>query len=139
MKQHCSCNEQRDFGGEPYILNINHASRRNNNFRTTIWTGQHLQTTLMNIPIGGEIGVELHTDTDQFIRIVEGRAMVQFGKTKDTLKNVQQVDGNFAVFVPAGTWHNIINIGRAPLKLYSVYAPPHHPKGTVEPYPTEHH
>ena len=59
---------------------------------------------------------------------------VFFGKTKDSLKEVKRVDGNYGVFVPAGTWHNIKNIGNTPLKLYSVYAPPHHTFGTVEKY-----
>ncbi|MBO4468434.1 MAG: cupin domain-containing protein [Clostridia bacterium] len=121
-----------DMGGQPVALNINNLTQRNRNFRTALWTGEHLQVTLMSIPVGSDIGVEMHADTDQFLRIEDGTGLVKFGKTKDDLFDHKRVNGNFAVFVPAGTWHNIVNIGNRPLKLYSVYAPPHHPFGTVQ-------
>jgi len=85
----------------------------------------------MTIPPGGEIGLELHPDTDQFLRIEEGQGIVQMGATRNNLNFRQTVFEDFAIFVPAGTWHNLTNIGRTPLKLYSIYAPPHHPPGTV--------
>ena len=134
--ERCNCDfgELRDYGGEPTVLNIQRLAVKNRSFRIALWTGKYLQTTLMSIPTGGEIGAELHHDTDQFIRIVQGRGAVFFGKTRDSLKEVKRVDGNYGVFVPAGTWHNIKNIGNTPLKLYSVYAPPHHTFGTVEKY-----
>ncbi|MBE5040142.1 cupin domain-containing protein [Oscillospiraceae bacterium DSM 107454] len=103
----------------------------NNNYRTALWTGEHLQVTLMSIPVGGDIGLEMHDNLDQFIRIENGYALVQMGKDPDVLNDQQRVNSNYAVLVPAGTWHNIINIGRMPLKLYSIYAPPQHPFGTV--------
>ena len=89
--------------------------------------------TLMCIPPCGEIGPEIHEDTDQLVRVEQGSAAVQMGKCEyrqDFYKNMCQGD---AVFIPAGTWHNIINIGKTPLKVTSVYAPPHHPWGTVHP------
>lgn len=125
------CQNIRDHGPEPLVVNIDRAAEMNPNFRTALWTGEHLQVTLMCIPVGGEIGVERHGDTDQFIRIEHGYGMVRFGQTKDTLKDVQRVDSHSAVIVPAGTWHNIVNCGNVPLRVYSVYAPPHHPFGTV--------
>lgn len=128
----CDNDSVTDYGRKPYVTNINVQAIRNRNYRTALWTGENLQLTLMSIPVGSDIGVEMHEDTDQFIRIVNGRAMVQFGDCRKDLKNAQKVDGNYAVFVPAGTWHNIVNIGNTPLKLYSVYAPPHHPFGTIQ-------
>ncbi len=132
MNNNCYYDDEKDYGGNPYVLNINQAAIHNKYYRRAIWTGTYLQTTLMSIPIGGDIGAEIHHDTDQFLRIVQGRGIVQFGKTKADLKNAQRVDGSYAIFVPAGTWHNVKNIGSTPLKLYSIYAPPHHPKGTPE-------
>ncbi|MGI6030000.1 MAG: cupin domain-containing protein [Eubacteriales bacterium] len=121
----------KDCGPEPFIANIDHLAKMNLNYRTALWTGEHLQVTLMCIPVGGDIGVEMHEYLDQFIRIEDGCALVEMGKCKDDLACKQRVNSNFALFVPACTWHNIINVGRTPLKLYSVYAPPEHPFGTV--------
>ena len=123
--------ELRDFGPEPFVLNINEASKENNNFRTAIWTGRHLQVTLMSINVGEDIGLEIHPDIDQFIRIEEGRGIVKMGDRKDRLNFQRRVQDDFAFVVPAGTWHNLINTGNIPIKLYSIYAPPQHPRGTV--------
>ena len=123
--------EIRDYGGEPFVFNINHATNMNQNFRTTLWTGQYLQLTLMSIPVGGDIGVEMHDDVDQFIRIESGRAKVYMGSCRNNMKEIASVYGNYAILIPAGTWHNIVNIGNRPLKIYSIYAPSQHPFGTV--------
>ena len=123
--------EIRDYGPEPYVFNINHATNANQNFRTTLWTGQDMQLTLMSIPVRSDIGVEMHDDVDQFIRIESGHAKVYMGNRQNALREVARVNGNYAVLVPAGTWHNIINIGNRPLKIYSIYAPPQHPYGTI--------
>ena len=121
----------RDFGSRPQVFNIARLSRLNPYYRTTLWTGEHLQLTLMSINVRGDIGLEMHEDTDQFIRIESGYALVQMGSSKDSLDFSARVNANYAVVVPAGTWHNITNIGSTPLKLYSIYAPPHHMFGTV--------
>ena len=118
-------------GDKPTLLNISRLTRANTNFRTEIWTGEHLQLTVMSIPVGGEVGLEIHNENDQFIGVEYGVASVYFGATKQGVRFVGNVNPNYVIIVPAGTWHNIINEGNAPLKLYSVYAPPHHPKGTV--------
>ena len=123
--------EIRDYGGSPLIFNIHHATAMNQNFRTTIWTGQDMQLTLMSIPVRGDIGAEMHPDVDQFIRIEEGRAKVYMGSCRGSMREEACVDGRYAVIIPAGTWHNIVNVGNCPLKLYSLYAPPNHPVGTV--------
>ena len=128
---HSNHPEIRDYGPNPFIFNIHHATNMNQNFRTTLWTGKHIQLTLMSIPIGGEIGVEMHEDVDQFIRIESGTAKVFLGRSKADLQEVGSVNGNYALLIPSGTWHNIVNTGDSDLKLYSLYAPPQHPFGTV--------
>ena len=124
---------QYDYGPGPYTLNVECAASQNRNFRTAVWTGCHLQMTLMCIPPCGEIGLEIHQDTEQMIRIEQGCAQVRMGKCKNKLDYVQSIGKGECVFVPAGIWHNIINTGRNDLKVSSVYAPPHHSKGTVHP------
>jgi len=120
-----------DFGPTPFVVDINKATIYNDNFRTALWTGTHLQLTLMSIPVGGDIGLEVHPNVDQFLRIESGQGLTQMGEKKDHLSLQQPVYGDFAIFIPAGTWHNVINTGNTPLKLYSIYAPPNHPWGTI--------
>jgi Mannose-6-phosphate isomerase len=121
----------KDNGPSPYVVNIESATKSNNNFRTALWTGNHLQLTLMAIKPGEDIGVEIHPNTDQFIRVEQGRGIVRMGSLKDSLTFEKEIFNGYAIFIPAGTWHDIINTGNIPLKLYSIYAPPNHPKGTV--------
>ena len=121
----------KDYGAEPTVLNIDAYTTSNENFRTTLWTGSLLQLTVMSIPVGGEVGLEQHTDTDQFLRVEDGEAKVVMGDAKESLTFVKTATADFAIFVPAGKWHNIINTGNKPLKLYSIYAPAEHPHGTV--------
>lgn len=120
-----------DHGKRPYVVNINQAAKQNNNYRTAIWTGRHLQVTLMSINVGEDIGLEVHPTTDQFLRIEEGQGIVRMGDRKDRLDFEERVFDDFAIMVPAGKWHNVINTGNKPLKLYSIYGPPNHPFGTV--------
>ena len=127
----CRTPDIRDYGSEPLIVNIDCFTKQNPYYRTALWTGKHLQVTLMSIPVHGDIGLEIHSDVDQFIRIEDGCALVMMGKNKTLLNYQQRVSSNYAVIIPAGTWHNIINIGNTPLKLYSIYAPPQHPSGTA--------
>ena len=120
-----------DYGAEPTVLDIDAYTLSNDNFRTALWTGTLLQVTLMSIPVGGEIGLEQHPDTDQFLRIEDGQAKVMMGDTEESLTFVQTAEKDFAIIVPAGKWHNLINTGDKPLKLYSIYSPVEHPHGTV--------
>ena len=134
--QHQNCAkhpEIRDYGGEPFVFNIRHAAEMNRNFRTTLWTGEHLQLTLMSIPAGGEIGIEMHENVDQFLCVESGRARVFFGECRHSLTEKACADAGSAIFIPAGTWHNLVNAGSRPLKLYSLYAPPQHKPGTMHP------
>jgi mannose-6-phosphate isomerase-like protein (cupin superfamily) len=113
------------------VINIDKATKQNTNFRTALWTGEHFQVTLMSINVGDDIGLEIHPDTDQFIRIEDGQGIVKMGKSKDNLEFQANARNDFAIIIPAGTWHNVINTGTKPLKVYSIYAPPKHPRGTV--------
>ncbi|MCY8839328.1 cupin domain-containing protein [Bacillus atrophaeus] len=120
-----------DSGPKPFVVNINKATKQNNTFRTALWTGKHFQVTLMSLGIGEDIGLEIHPNVDQFLRIEQGRGIIKMGKSKENLNFQRNVYDDYAIVVPAGTWHNVINTGNIPLKLYSIYAPPNHPFGTV--------
>lgn len=120
-----------DYGAEPFVFNINDATKQNNTFRTAVWTGKHLQVTLMSLQVGEDIGLEMHPDVDQFLRIEQGQGIVQMGADKNNLHFQQNIYDDDAILLPAGTWHNLINTGNVPLKLYSIYAPPNHPFATV--------
>lgn len=123
--------ELKDNGKKPYVVNINEASKQNSTFRTALWTGNHLQVTLMSIGVGEDIGLEVHPNIDQFLRIEDGNGIVKMGDSKDNLSFQAQVSDDFAIMVPACKWHNVTNTGNKPLKLYAIYAPPQHPFGTV--------
>ncbi|WP_110114725.1 cupin domain-containing protein [Bacillus sp. CGMCC 1.16541] len=121
----------KDYGKQPYVVDIEELTKQNKTFRTAIWTGNHLQVTVMSINVGDDIGLEIHPDVDQFIRVEDGQGLVQMGDTKNNLSFKANVYDDYAIMVPAGKWHNITNTGNKPLKVYSIYAPPEHPFGTV--------
>jgi len=85
----------------------------------------------MSIEPGEDIGLEIHPDLDQFVRIEEGQGIVKMGNQKDYLNFQKNVFADYAFIIPAGKWHNLINTGKIPLKLYSIYAPAQHPRGTI--------
>jgi mannose-6-phosphate isomerase-like protein (cupin superfamily) len=114
-----------------YIADIEQATLENPHFRQVLFTGRQVQLTVMTIPPGGEVGLEMHEGLDQFIRIEAGRAKVTMGRSKDHLDEVHDVEDDWAAIIPGGTWHNVENAGDEPLKLYSLYSPPEHPDGTV--------
>ncbi len=120
-----------DYGGKPFVVDINKATKENDTFRTALWTGTHLQVTLMSINVGEDIGLEIHPHLDQFLRVEEGEGIVRMGAKKDQLNFEEKIADDFAIMIPAATWHNVINTGNTPLKLYSIYAPPQHPFGTI--------
>lgn len=129
--QNCQNYMTTDFGPNPYATSVIRSAEYNTNYRTAVWTGCHLQMTLMCIPMCDDVGLEVHEDTDQIIRVEEGYALAQTGQSQNCLNKQWELCVGDAVFVPAGTWHNIINIGNCPLKLSTIYAPPHHPHGTI--------
>ena len=122
--------DETDFGKTPYVVDLEDLTVDNDNFRTTKWTGDDLQMTLMSID--DEIGLEKHEDGDQFIRVEEGEGKVVMGLDKDNLDFEEHIEDDFAIFIPQGYYHNIINTGDTPLKVYAIYAPPEHPKGKVD-------
>lgn len=119
-----------DNGPKPTVVNIEDLTLGNDNFRTTLWTGVNLQMTLMAIEPGKDIGLEVHEDNDQFLRVEQGEARVSIGTDKDNMQTWQATD-DFGIFIPAGLWHNLENVGDKTLKLYSIYSPVHHPHSTV--------
>ena len=121
----------KDIGPQPQAFDLEQATLDNRNYRTVVWSGRYLQVTLMSIPVGGDIGLEMHPETDQFIRLDAGRGRAQIGKSKDQLTYDREVSDGWCVLIPAGTWHNVTNIGPEPMQVYAIYAPVHHKAGKV--------
>ena len=130
MNDRNRCNA--DMGDKAAAVNLERLAACNQNYRTALWTGEYQQVTLMCIPVGGDIGAEMHCDTDQLLVVVSGCALACTGPCRNRMNDRRRVTEGCAALIPAGTWHNLVNIGQTPLKLYSVYAPPHHPAGTVQ-------
>ncbi|MFD2638080.1 cupin domain-containing protein [Piscibacillus salipiscarius] len=131
MNQQHLISGREDFGGNPFVVDMEKATTNNDYFRRALWTGEYLQVTLMSIGVGEDIGLEVHPDTDQFLRIEEGQGLTMMGDSENRLDFRQPVYADDAIMIPAGKYHNLINTGNTPLKLYSIYAPPEHPFGTV--------
>ncbi|MFU2181546.1 cupin domain-containing protein [Streptococcus pluranimalium] len=121
----------KDHGNKPFVTNIEEETLANTNYRMALWTGELLQATLMSIPVGGDIGAEVHDENDQFLRVEQGRGRVIMGESENKITLDTEVGPEFAIFIPKDTYHNVINIGDEDLKLYSIYGPAHHAHGTV--------
>src|SRR3989338_8982535 len=108
-----------------YVANIENTAKENNNFRKVLYTARYSQLVVMSLNPGEEIGEEVH-DLDQFLRIEKGSG-------KAILNGIEYpIEDGFAVVVPAGTKHNIINTSSAQeMKLYTIYSPPNHRDGVV--------
>ena len=109
-----------------YSIDIEKATEENEFFRTVLYTAQHMQLVLMTLKVGEDIGQEIHSDVDQFIRVEEGEA--------DAILDgeVHKLSDGSVVVIPAGTEHNVINTSSSEaLRLYTVYTPPNHPDGTI--------
>ena len=128
----------KDIGPKPQTFDLEKETVDNPNYRTVAWTGKYLQLTLMSIPVGGDIGLEVHPETDQFMRIDAGQGKAVMGDSADDLDFTQEVSDGWSVQVPAGLWHDIENTGEDDLKLYVVYAPVHHAAGIVQHRPAAH-
>ncbi len=108
-----------------YTTNIEDVTKQNSNFRQVLYTGKHMQLVVMSLLVGEEIGKEVHETTDQFFRVEEGTL-------KFVVNGEETVVGEDGVFiVPAGSEHNVINVGEGVAKIYTIYAPPNHPDGTI--------
>lgn len=109
-----------------YKENIEILTVENNNFRKVLYTGEHLQLVLMSLKPGEEIGLETHTENDQFFRFEKGQGKVLVNETE-----YEVADGD-TVIVPSGAKHNVINISeKEDLKMYTIYTPAHHKDGIV--------
>lgn len=108
-----------------FIGNIEDQAEENRDFRRVLFTGPHMQLVLMTLRPGEDIGEEIHDDTDQFFRVEEGEGEVSING------QATHIDDDTAIVIPAGARHNITNTGHKPLKMYTIYAPPHHADGTV--------
>jgi mannose-6-phosphate isomerase-like protein (cupin superfamily) len=114
-----------------WVADVEQATLDNTNFRTVLFTGEHTQLTVMCLQPGEEIGWEAHHDIDQFLRVEQGSGRAEFGASEDGVDETHDVEDDWAIIVPAGVWHNVVNTGEGELKLYSLYSPPEHPDGTV--------
>jgi mannose-6-phosphate isomerase-like protein (cupin superfamily) len=114
-----------------WVGDIEEATLANETFRTVLFTGEHTQLTVMRLAPGEDIGREAHPHLDQFLRIEQGQARVELGRTEDGIDETYDVEDDWAIIVPAGIWHNVVNTGTGEVKLYSLYSPPEHPDGTV--------
>lgn len=125
--------EQEDKGSEKespatgFVGDIEEQTLNNKNFRQVLFTGKHSQLVVMSVPEDEELGDEVHDSVDQFFRIEKGKAKFILNEKEEHVLG----DGD-AVIVPAGTRHNVINIGAGDLKLYTIYSPPNHPEGTLQ-------
>lgn len=109
-----------------FDTNIENQTLENSNFRKVLWTSEFQQLVVMSIPVGGEIGQEVHKENDQFIRIEQGQAEATIDGRKI------QLSDDDVIIIPKGAEHNVVNKATdADLKLYTIYSPPHHKDGTV--------
>ena len=114
-----------------WVGDVEQATVTNTDFRRVLFTGRQQQLTVMRLAPGEEIGLESHDHLDQFLRVEQGTARLTLGRSKDQVNEEHQLEEDWAVVVPGGVWHNVINVGSDELKLYSLYAPPEHPADAV--------
>lgn len=107
-----------------YVENIEKDTLENNHFRKVIYTAKHSQLVVMSLNPGEEIGEEVH-EGDQFIRIEQGKGQAILDGV------VSNVQDDFAIVVPAGAKHNVVNGIDGPMKLYTIYSPPEHKHNTT--------
>lgn len=112
---------------KPFIADIEDRTEDNRDFRRVLYTGPQMQLVVMALEPGEELGEEIHAHTDQFFRVEEGNGTVWIDGQET------RIESDIAIVIPAGARHNIKNTGHEPLKLYTIYAPPNHPDGTVHP------
>ena len=110
-----------------YIDDIEKVTVDNNDYRRVLYTGKHLQLVLMALQPGEEIGEEVHEGHDQFFRFEAGSGELHIDGA------VHAIGADIGVIVPAGARHNVVNTGDAPLKLYTLYGPPEHRDGVLQP------
>lgn len=110
-----------------YFGSIEKETLKNDYFRRVLYTGEHSQLVVMSLNAGEEIGNEVHSNVDQFLRVEKGEFKFILHNGKET----HVAASGYAVVVPAGTWHNVVNVSKGRSKLYTIYSPPNHPEGTI--------
>ena len=120
-----------DRGNAPYVFDASKIVKENNNYRTAIWTGKHMQLTVMSIPVGADTGVEIHDGFEQMIIPVSGNGEIRMGRDAGMMETRGDLFHSTVAIIPSSSYHIIKNTGSEPLKLISVYAPPAHRFGTV--------
>ena len=120
-----------DVGPQPNSFDLEKATVENEVYRRVAWTGKYLQLTLMSIEPGQSIGLEVHPETDQFLRLDAGQGRVRMGPAADEITFTEEVSDGWCIVVPAGMWHDVVNTGDEPMRLYAIYAPVHHAAGKV--------
>ncbi len=113
------------------VKDVKGQAEKNSFFRQVLETGKHTQVVIMSIPPGGEIGMEVHPDTDQVLYLLSGSGKVILNGEEAAY------EAGDVVLVNEGTQHNFVNTGTADLKIITMYSPPHHPKGTIHKTKTE--
>lgn len=109
-----------------YDTNIEQQTLENTNFRKVLYTSEFQQLVVMSIPVGGEIGKEIHDENDQFIRVESGEAEAVIDGRKIKLRD------DDVIIIPKGSEHNVVNSSSdKDLKVYTIYSPPHHKDGTI--------
>ena len=101
----------------------------NDDYRRVIFTSDYSQLVLMSVPVGEDIDIEIHPYVDQFMRIEQGKGYVKIGEKKYKIYPIKDGSG---VVIPHNTYHQVVNTGNVPLKLYTIYSPPNHERGKVE-------
>lgn len=114
-----------------WVGDIEKTTLENDTFRTVVFTGEHTQLTVMRLGPGEDIGREAHDNLDQFLRVEQGTGRLELSRSEDSVDETHDVQDDWAMIIPAGVWHNVVNTGDGELKLYSLYSPPEHPDGTV--------
>jgi mannose-6-phosphate isomerase-like protein (cupin superfamily) len=114
-----------------WVADIEERTLANTDFRRVLYTGRHLQLTVMSLAPGESVGWEMHDHLDQFLRLEQGQGTLRLGRAGDTVDEAHPVADDWAIIIPAGTWHDVVNTGDGELKLYSLYTPPEHPAETV--------
>lgn len=112
-----------------FVDDIERLTLENEDYRRVIHTGNYSQLVLMSIPVGEDIELEIHPETDQFFRIEQGEGELKIGYNQD---RIHKFKDNFGLVVPSNTYHHIVNTGNVPIKLYTIYSPPQHPPNKVE-------
>jgi len=107
-----------------FVKNIESIAIKNEDFRQVLYTAKNCQLVIMSLKPSEDIGMEVHK-LDQFFRVEEGNGEAILDGVHTKIK------AGFAVLVPAGTKHNIVNSGSVPMKLYTIYSPPNHRDGVI--------